>query len=373
MKSWCKRLVLSFAVAALGLVGGETRAEADKLRDLAEVAGARENQLLGYGVVTGLAGTGDDTSAPFAAQSMQAMLARLGLKVDSTQLKLRNVAAVVVTATLPAFSKPGTKIDVTIASIGNAKSLSGGVLVQTMLKGADQKTYAVAQGNLLLGGFSAKGASGSSVSTGTMTVARIPEGAIVEREVGTTFVDGGKLRLELRTPSFSIASAMVDAIDHKFGAGSANAPDGGMVSVLIPKEWQAKPVAMIAALEELDVTPVRRARVIINEKTGTVVASGDVRLSPVAVVHGNLTIVIKESKKVSQPAPLSKGGKTVVVPKSEVEVKEEGKGLKYVPAAPTLADVAGALGSLALSPRDLASVLSALRSAGALEAEVVIQ
>jgi flagellar P-ring protein precursor FlgI len=146
-----------------------------------------------------------------------------------------------------------------------------------------------------------------------------------------------------------------------------------MVSVLIPKEWQAKPVAMIAALEELDVTPVRRARVIINEKTGTVVASGDVRLSPVAVVHGNLTIVIKESKKVSQPAPLSKGGKTVVVPKSEVEVKEEGKGLKYVPAAPTLADVAGALGSLALSPRDLASVLSALRSAGALEAEVVIQ
>ncbi len=364
---------LSVALAVLTLPGA---ARADRLRDIADVAGARENQLVGYGIVTGLAGTGDDASVPFAGQSTLSLLRRLGIQVDPKQLRLKNVAAVVVTATLPAFAKPGTKIDVTVSSIGNAKSLSGGTLIQSVLKGADQKTYAVAQGGVLVGGFEARGASGSSTKSGSTTAGRVPEGALVEREVLTTLVEGGLLKWELRTPGFAVAQRIAEAIEKKLGPGTAKAPDGGVVVVKVPAAYDGKVVELVSVLEELDVTVVRRARVVINERTGTIVAGGDVRLSPAAVVHGSLTIVVKETPTASQPkAPVlgSAAGTTVVVPKSEIQTSEGNRNLAYVPGAATLADVATALGKLGLSPRELTSVLQALRGAGVLEAELVIQ
>jgi flagellar P-ring protein precursor FlgI len=307
-------LVALVLFAALALFA--PLAQAEHLRDLADVAGARDNQLLGYGLVTGLAGTGDDTSVPFTAQSVQALLRRLGIQVDPVQLRLRNVAAVMVTATLPPFARQGTRIDVTVSSLGNARSLSGGVLVQTILRGADQ------------------------------------------------------LRLDLRTPGFTVASRVVAAINQRFGNGTASARDGGAVTVRVPRNTDT--VEFVAQLEDLDVTPLRRARVVINERTGTIVAGGDVRLSAVAVVHGNLTITIRETPEASQPGQLSTGA-TAVLPRTEVTATDAPRSVAYIPAAPTLADVASALGRLGLSPRELASVLEALRSAGALEAELVIQ
>jgi flagellar P-ring protein precursor FlgI len=351
-------LALVAALAALG--SWSPPARADRLRDLVDLAGARDNQLVGFGIVTGLAGTGDDITVPFAQQ------------IDPAQFRLRNVAAVTVTATLPPFANPGTRIDVTVSSVGNARSLSGGVLVQTVLKAADQRTYAIAQGSLVVGGFEAKGASGSSVRTGMSTTGRIPEGALVEREVASSIVNEGALRLELRSPGFTVASRIVEAVNKKF-EGSASAQDGGAVSVHVPKDFESHVVDFVAAIEDVEITPLRRARVVINERTGTIVAGGDVRLSPVAVVHGSLTIVVKETPTASQPtAPLTRGT-TIVTPRTEIQTSEGNKPMVYVPAAPTLADVASALSTLGLSPREMASVLQALRGAGALAAEVVVE
>jgi len=368
-------VLLSFLLVAtvlVGLVSAPRTAKADHVRDLVEVSGARDNQLVGYGLVTGLSGTGDDASVPFTAQSVLAMLRRLGVQVDPTQLRLRNVAAVVVTATLPPFARQGTKIDVTVSSIGNARSLSGGVLVQTLLKGADQKTYAVAQGNLTVGGFEASGKNGSGVKQGSTTTARIPEGALVEREVATQVVENGALRLELRSPSFAVSSRVAAAINAKYG-GSATASDGGSVRVQVPPEFQNRVVELLAELEELDVTPVRRARIVINERTGTIVAGGDVRLAPSAVVHGGLTIVVKEAPTASQPTAAFGAGTTVVTQKTEVVTHEPAKPVAYMAQAPSLADVSSALSALGLSTRELTSVLQAMRAAGALEAEIVVQ
>ena len=363
-------IVLGIALAILA--GWSSSARAERLRDLSDVAGARDNQLVGFGIVTGLSGTGDDITVPFTQQAVLSMLRRLGIQVEPSQLYLRNVAAVTVTATLPPFAKPGTKIDVTVSSVGNARSLSGGVLVQTILKGPDQRAYAVAQGGLLVGGFEAHGASGSAVRSGTTTTGRIPEGALVEREVQTTLVQGGALRLELRNPGFTVASRVVEAINKKF-AGAASALDGGAVAVKLPSAYEARVVDFVAALEDIDVTPLRKARVVINERTGTIVAGGDVRLAPVAVVHGSLTIVVKETPTASQPTTPFSQGTTVVTPRTEIDANEGNRSMVYVPAAPTLADVASALGALGLSPREMGAVLQALRGAGALEAEVVVE
>jgi len=357
-------------VVLLAAVLSPRAARAERLRDLVDASGARENQLVGYGLVTGL--TGDDVSVPFTSQSVLSMLRRLGVQVDSPQIRLRNVAAVIVTAQLPAFSKQGTKIDVTISSIGNAKSLSGGTLVQTMLKGADQKTYAVAQGSVVLGGFEARGGSGSSTKQGTLTAGRIPEGAIVEREVVSSIVQNGAIRLELRTPGFSVASRIAEVVNWRF-QNAATATDGGSVVVKVPPGFEGRSVELMAALEELEVVVVRRARVVVNERTGTIVAGGDVRLAPAAVVHGNLTIVVKEAPVVSQPVAPFGTGTTQVVPRSDVKVDDPKKDVAYMKGAPTLADVATALGSLGLSPRELTGVLQALRAANALEAELVVQ
>ncbi|MGA2450004.1 MAG: flagellar basal body P-ring protein FlgI [Polyangiaceae bacterium] len=359
-------------LALAALVAWSTMARAERLRDMTEIAGVRDNQLVGFGLVTGLGGTGDDTSVPFAQQAVLSMLRRLGLQVDSTQIRLRNVAAVTVTATLPPFAKTGTKIDVTVSSIGNARSLSGGVLIQTVLKGADQRPYAVAQGGLLVGGFQAKGSSGSSVQSGSPTTARIPAGALVEREITVPVVASGVIRLELRDPGFTVASRVVEAVNDKF-VGAATAIDGGSIDIHLPREYESRIVDFVAEIEDIEVVPLHRARVVINERTGTIVAGGDVRLSAAAIVHGSLTIVVKESPTPSQPTTPFGGGSTVVAPKTDIEATEPRRTMKYVPAAPTLSDVATTLGTLGLSPRELASVLQALREAGALEAEVVVE
>lgn len=368
-----KRSIFLFAAVVAATCADAAPARAERVRDLCEIAGARENQLVGYGIVTGLQGTGDDLTVPFTAQTVLSLLRRLGIQADNKQLMLRNVAAVIVTATIPAFAKPGTKLDVTISSVGNARSLTGGVLVQSLLKGPDQKTYAVAQGSVVIGGFAAGGASGSSVKAGSTTAGRIPEGAIVEREISGSVVTNGELRLELRTPGFAVAARIAEAVNKKLGAAAASAPDSGAVVVKVPAAFQAKVVELVAQLEELEVVPVRRARVVINERTGTIVAGGDVRLAPSAVVHGGLTIVVKETPTPSQPTAPFGSGTTVVTPKTEIQAHEPTKTATYLPAAPTLAEVASALGALGLPPRELASVLQALRAAGALEAELVVQ
>jgi flagellar P-ring protein FlgI len=365
-------LLFALSLSLLALLSPR-RALAEKLRDVADVSGARENQLLGYGIVTGLNGTGDDTSSPMAAQSVLSMLRRLGVQVDPKQLRMRNVAAVVVTAQIGPFSKSGNKLDITVASIGNAKSLAGGLLVQTLLKGADQKTYAVAQGNVLTGGYKASGGSGSSTQSGVTTAGRVPEGAIVEREIPTTLVNDGVLRLSLRRPGFTVAASVAAAIDKRFGKGTAHAEDGGSIAVKVPAAYAKNTVELIAGLEELDVALVRRARVVLSERTQTIVAGGDVRLSPAVVVHGGLTIVVKETPQVVQPIAPATKGKTVVAPRTQIDVHEGDKSVRLMPKAATLADVASALGALGLSPRELASVLEALRTAGSLEAEVVVQ
>lgn len=365
------RAFVSLAIT-LGTLLAPSVAYADHVRDLADVSGARENQLIGYGLVTGLSGTGDDSSVPFTTQSVLAMLRRLGVQVDPIQLRLRNVAAVVVTATLPAFAKQGSKLDVSVASIGNARSLSGGVLVQTLLKGADQKTYAVSQGAITVGGFEASGGSGSAVKQGSTTSARIPEGALVEREIAMQISEGNSISLQLRTPSFNVSSLITAAINKRF-VDSATATDGGGVRIVVPAAFQGRLVELVAELEELEVTPVRRARVVVNERTGTIVAGGDVRLAASAIVHGALTIVVKETPTVSQPtAPLTKGT-TVVTKQSDVITHEPAKPVAYLGKAASLADVASALSALGLSTRELTSVLQAMRAAGTLEAELVVQ
>jgi flagellar P-ring protein precursor FlgI len=357
------------------LVAAARPARADRLGDLCEVVGARENQLIGYGIVTGLQGTGDDVSAPFAMQSLMALMRRLGVQIDPAQIRLRNVAAVLVTTNIPPFTRQGTRLDVTVSSVGNARSLVGGVLIQTLMMGADMHVYAVAQGPLVIGGYEAKGASGSSVKTNVTTTARVPSGALVEREIITTFAKDDVITLALRRANFATAQRIVEAVNKELGAGSASAADSGAVKVKLPAALKGKAVEALAKLEQLDVIPVNVARVVINERTGTIVAGGDVRLAPVAIAQGGITIVIKETPAVSQPTPFSRGGTTVTAPKTEITPIEpvSAPTLTYLDAAASLADVAHALSALGVTPRELASILQALKSAGALSAEIVMQ
>lgn len=350
-----------------------TPAKADRLRDVCDVLGARDNQLVGYGVVTGLNGTGDDVSAPFAAHSLRALLRRLGVQIDNRQLRLRNVAAVVVTANIPPFSRNGNHLDVTVSAMGNGRSLRGGVLVQTPLHGADRRTYAVAQGPLVLGGYSANGATGSSITQNTTNTARVPGGALVEREIPTKFVDAGKLTLTLRSPDFGTASRVAESVNKAIGDGTAEAVDGGSIVVKIPDKHKSKPVALIAEIGDLEIDPSTKARVVINERTGTVVAGGEVKLSPVAIAQGGITITVQEQQDVVQPNAFGQG-QTQRVGQSDVSAQEKiPPAMSYVAGATSLAELAQALSTFGVSPRELGSILQALRTAGALRAEVIVQ
>lgn len=362
-----------------GLLGlacwtGGTTARADHVGDLCDVVGVRENQLIGYGVVSGLNGTGDDVSAPFATQSMLAFMKRMGVHIDAGQFRLKNVAAVVVTATLPPFARSGGRLDVTISSMGNAKSLEGGVLLETRLYGADQHVYAVAQGPLVLGGFSARGASGGGVQRNITTTARLPAGALIERSVPMRMSERGIVTLSLREPDFTTAQRVAVAINAAIGEGAASPIDGGAVAITPPAEFRGRPVELIATLQAVEVTPAQGAKVVINERTGTIIAGGDVRISPVAIAHGGLTIVIREKPEVVQPNALA-GGDTAKVERSDVEATtdESGQNVTYLRGATSLADVAEALSTLGVGPRDLASILQSMRTAGALRARVEIQ
>jgi len=349
-------------------------AKADRIKDLATVAGVRQNQLVGYGLVIGLDGTGDQTTqAPFTTQTLVNMLERLGVTIPAgTSIQLKNVAAVAVHADLPAFAKPGQTIDITVSSIANAKSLRGGTLLITPLKGLDGQVYAMAQGNLAVGGLGLSGEDGSRISINVPSVGRIPNGATVEREVVTMIGDADLLTLNLHRPDFTTSTRLAETINGLLGAGTAQARDPMSVQVRAPAS-QADRISLISTLENLEVTPGESAaRVIINSRTGTVVINSSVHVSPAAVSHGSLVVSITEDFDVSQPQPFSENGETVVTPESNISVSQgENRMFLFRPGV-ELNDIVQAVNQVGAAPGDLVAILEALREAGALRAELIV-
>ncbi len=348
-------------------------AHAERLKDLAQLAGVRSNALIGYGLVVGLSGTGDQTTqTPFTAQSFSNMLKQFGIVIPTgTNFQLKNVAAVSVHATLPAFIKTGQTIDVTVSSVGNAKSLRGGSLLMTTLRGADGQVYALAQGELVVGGFGADGADGSKVQINIPSAGRIPNGASVEREVPNNFAESNGLTFNLRRSDFTTATKIAEAINDKMGPGVAAAIDAMSVHVTAPQSTDQR-VAYVSTLENIQVTPGEApARIIINSRTGTIVVGNHVTVSPVAVTHGSLVVTVSEGVKVSQPNALS-NGQTVVAPQSTVSVKQENNRMFELHKATTLEDIVRAVNQVGAAPGDLMAIIEALKEAGALNAELVV-
>ncbi len=374
MVNACVKSSLSFMLALTLMVGIGSQTQAARIKDLADIAGVRSNQLLGYGLVVGLDGSGDkDSAAPYTIQSLRSMLTQLGIVVPpGVKLKPKNVAAVSIHAELPPFAKNGQKIDVTISSIGDAKNLRGGSLLMAPLKGANGQVYAVAQGNLVVGGLSAEGADGSSITVNIPTAGRIPNGATVERTVETLFNAGNYLTLNLKAGDFTTVKRMVDSINEAVGSGSARAIDASSVRLNAPIDSSQR-VSYYAMIENLEVKPgIAAAKVIVNSRTGTVVISNEVRVSPAAVSHGNIIVTISESTVVSQPAPLARRGRTVVTPQSQVNVAAEDPRMFLFDTGTTLDDVVRAVNQVGATPHDLVAILQALKQAGALQAELVI-
>ena len=340
------------------------------MRDLAMIAGARDNQLVGYGLVAGLAGLGDKDPV-YTKQTVANLLQRYGINLQPTTLSAKNVAVVMVTADIPAFIKPGQRLDVQVASMGDATSLQGGVLLQTPLFGADNKVYAVAQGPVSIGGFSA-GTGGASVTKNHPTTAQIVNGALVEREIPTTIVQDHTLELLLREPDFTLASRLAAAINNAY-TNSAHALDSTAVQVHIPEAAEAFPVDFIASIESLEVEPDTPARIVINERTGTIVATSSIRISSCAVAHGNITINVASTLDVSQPNPMSTGGQTVVTPRTTTQVTENKSSVVALPELPTVEKVASALNNLGVTPRDMMAIFQAMKQAGALQAELLLR
>jgi flagellar P-ring protein precursor FlgI len=340
------------------------------LRDLVSIEGVRTNQLVGYGLVIGLQATGDTLrNSQFTQQSLTAMLERMGVNVAGQQLQTRNTAAVVVTATLPAFARQGSPLDVQVSSLGDAKSLQGGTLMVTPLIGADGEAYAVAQGPVVVGGFQAAGAA-QSVKQGVQTSGRVPGGATVEREMQNTLDDMASIRLALHVPDFTTANRIEQAINARLGGHAATAADLGTIDVHVPGSYSHRVTALLAAIERIEIKPDTPAKVVIDEKSGTIVVGAEVKLDAVAVAHGNLTVRVTESAQVSQPGPLSRG-RTAVVPSTQVDVNEHAeRNLHILNRAATLRDLVAGLNALGLGPRDLIQVLNALKAAGALHAEL---
>ena len=361
-----KRILLALLSVALFA----TTAQAARIKDVAQVAGVRSNQLVGYGLVSGLPGTGE--SNPFTEQSFAAMLQNFGIQMPpGTKPKIKNVAAVMVTATLPPFSKPGQQVDVTVSSIGSAKSLRGGTLLQTFLKGLDGQVYAVAQGNLVVSGFSAEGADGSKIVGNNPTVGLISSGATVEREIPNPFGRGDYITFNLLDSDFTTAQRMADAVNNFLGPQMASAVDATSVRVRAPRDVSQR-VAFLSAIENLEFDPADgAAKIIVNSRTGTIVVGKHVRLKPAAVTHGGMTVAIKENLNVSQPNGFS-GGQTVVVSDSDIEVNEEkGKMFKFEPGL-TLDDLVRAVNEVGAAPSDLMAILQALKQAGAIEGQLII-
>jgi flagellar P-ring protein precursor FlgI len=356
------------------LIGFESVSVSDgsaaRIKDLSDIKGVRTNQLVGYGLVVGLDGTGDGKKALFTVQSMVSMLDKMGITVQAKDIAVSNVAAVMVTADLPPFARAGSKIDTLVSSIGDAKNLQGGTLLLTPLKAPNGEVFAVAQGPVNTGGFSA-GGSGGSVQKNFPTVGRVISGALVEREIDQNFNRRSSLQLSLRQPDFTTASRVSDAINALFFGNIAAAPDAGTVAIKVPAAYVGNLVDLISMIENLEVTPDAVARVVINERTGTVVMGEHVRISTIAIAHGNLSIVIKESSQVSQPLPFSRG-ETVVSPDTDIAVKEEGKQLVLMKAGTSIGEVVRALNALGVSPRDLIAIFQAIKAAGALQADLEV-
>ncbi len=364
-----KNAVAKILVGVLMLAG---QAQAERIKDIATLQGVRNNQLAGYGIVVGLDGTGDQTTqTPFTVSSIISMLGQMGVNIPAgTSLQLKNVAAVMVTANLPPFAKPGQAIDVTVSSIGNAKSLRGGTLLMTPLKGADNQVYAMAQGNLLVAGAGAS-SGGSSVQVNQLSVGRVPSGATVERMVPTSLGQGGYVNFELNNSDFTTATRMVETINRNFGPGTADAVDGRQVRVAAPMD-NSQRVAFLSRLENLSVSPGEDvARVILNARTGSIVMNKEVMLDTVAVAHGSLSVVISSEPLVSQPNALSQG-QTVATDQADISIREKKGELVMLRAGASLGEVVKALNAVGASPQDLLAILQAMKAAGALKANLEI-
>jgi len=360
--------LLAFSIMCL--LGAESLSAA-RLKDLVDIEGVRDNQLIGYGLVVGLAGTGDKQQTVFTNQSLTNMLERMGVIVSPTAIQVKNTAAAMVTATLPAFAQPGLHIDITVASTGDASNLRGGILLLTSLRGADGQVYAVAQGPVVTGGFVA-GRGGAQTTVNHPTVGRSPNGATVERPAPSV-APKNLVRLQLRQSDFTTSARIVDAVNKKFSAASpsAHAENAGLVTVPVPPEFSARTMEFMSQLENLVVDADSAARVVVNERTGTIVLGKDVRISPVAILHGNLSVEVQTVQMVSQPNLLS-AGTTEVVPQTTVSAKEEKARTVVLKQGATVEELVRALSAIGSTPRDIIAILQSLRSAGALEAELEV-
>ncbi|MBF0192314.1 MAG: flagellar basal body P-ring protein FlgI [Magnetococcales bacterium] len=369
MKSYRRspKWILALLIAAPGLVYVPP-VESARLKDVVEIEGVRDNPLTGFGLVVGLNGSGD-TSASFTNQSLKMMLERMGISVEQG-VKVKNVAAVMVTSTLPPFARQGSRLDVTLSSLGDSKSLNGGTLILTPLKGADGRIYAVAQGPLVVGGFSAEG-GGASVQKNHPTVGRIAGGATVEKEIDFELNKEQQLQLSLRNPDFTTANRIVQSINDVFGKPLALAKDSGTITLTVPPDYQGKVVNFVSRLESVQVDPDQRARIVVNERTGTIVMGENVRVSTVALAHGGLSIKIKESPQVSQPNALSQGA-TVVTPNTNLTATEKDARVLEMAEGVTLGDLVRGLNGLGVTPRDLIAILQSIKAAGALQADLEI-
>jgi flagellar P-ring protein FlgI len=342
-----------------------------RIKDLANIEGVRQNQLIGYGLVVGLNGTGDTlNNIPFTKQSLQAMLERMGVNIRGANIRTGNVAAVMVTGNLPAFSTQGTRMDVTVSALGDSKSLMGGTLLVTPLLAADGNVYAVAQGSLAIGGFSAQG-DAASITRGVPTVGRIANGAIIEREIDFALNSLPNVRLALRNADFTTAKRIASAVNDYLGTRSAEPVDPSTVTLSVPAEFKGNVVAMLTEIEQLQVEPDQAAKIVIDERSGIIVMGRDVRVATVAIAQGNLTITVSEAPQVSQPNPLSRG-QTVVVPRSRVGVQEDGKKLAVVKDGVSLQQLVDGLNALGIGPRDMIAILQAIKAAGAIEADIEV-
>lgn len=363
-------LIVILLVAALALPMQAANISV-RVKDISKIQGVRNNQLIGYGIVVGLDGTGDSNKSTFTVQSIANMLKNFGVNVAAGDLKLKNVAAVMVTADLPPFAKPGDNIDVTVSSLGDAKTLQGGTLLYTPLKAGNGQIYAVAQGALSIGGFSA-GKGGSSVQKNHQSVARIPSGATVEQGVPTSFSDNGYITWSLDQPDFTTASRMANQINSRFGLGKlAEAVDGGTVKVILPSYYRSNPVGFISLVENVELVPDEVAKIVINERTGTVVMGGEVKIAPIAISHGSLQVKIDQAEFVSQPNPFSRG-KTTKTTSNNIQADEPKATNIVLPTGASVRDLIGALNAVGATPQDIIAIVQAIKEQGALKAELEI-
>ncbi len=360
-----KRIAISIVIVLLSIQA----AYAVRVKDLVEIQGVRENRLAGYGLVVGLNGTGDKSGSQFTVRSLANMLRNMGIQIDPNSLKVKNVAAVMVTANLPPFARSSQKLDCTVSSVGDASSLAGGTLILTPLFGPNGKVYAMAQGPMSVGGFAVGGASGTGVTKNFPTVGMVPNGAVVERSVDLHL--GTEMTLVMNNPDFTTAHRLETSINERVGQGTAQASDLSTIQITIPDEYQGRIVDFVAMIESVEVTPDSRAKVIVNERTGTVVMGDNVRISTVAIAHGSLSIKITEEPQVSQPTPFS-GGVTTVTPQTGVTVEEGGRQLVMLPTGTTIGDLVSALNAIGVAPRDLVVILQSIKRTGALYADLEV-